>query len=72
MGVSNAGKVKMGMRIGSLWWGGGEGRGDLNNLREHAEKRGGSRRPDSSFRNFGSFIHHMEIEEIRSVGSAYT
>lgn len=66
MGVSNAGKVKMGVRIGSL------GRGDLNNLREHAEKRGGSRRPDSSFRNFGSFIHHMEIEEIRSVGSTYT
>lgn len=66
MGVFNARKVKMG-------WGlvlGGSG--DLNDLREHAEKRGGRRRPDSSFRNFGSFIHYMKMEEIRSVRSAYT
>lgn len=62
MGVSNVGKVKMGC---GLVLG-----GDLNDIREHAEKRGGRRRPDSSFRNFGSFIHHTE--EIRSVGSAYT
>lgn len=39
---------------------------DFNDINEDAEKRGGRRRLDSSFRSFRSFITNIDMEEIKA------
>lgn len=46
--------------------------GDFNDIRDYAEKRGGRRRSDLSFRNFNNFISNMEMSELKAVGSKFT
>lgn len=58
-----------GVRIGFFFFFGG---GDFNDIKGHDEKRGGRRRPESSFRSFRSFITSMEMEEIKAEGSEFT
>lgn len=46
--------------------------GDFNDIKGHDEKKGGRRRPDSSFRSFRNFITTMEMEKIKAEGNEFT
>ena len=46
--------------------------GDLNDIREQDEKRGGRVRPVSSYCTFQRFIENMEMQEIKFTGRQWT
>lgn len=47
-------------------------RGDMNEIRENLEKKGGTGRSAGSFRRFNDFIRTMNMEKVRFVGREWT
>lgn len=46
--------------------------GDLNEIKDPCEKRGGQPRSDNSFRHFREFIRDMSMGEIKFSGRNWT
>lgn len=56
------------MNWGNFWFLGG----DLNDIRDGAEKKGGRPRTAGSFRHFSDFIQDLGMVEIKFSGHAWT